>query len=295
MVNSKSLLNIVFVVVVSTGAAFGQSPAVIQLSDSSTQRYFDEINTWHARRITNLKQPYGWLTLVMREWLDEGKNEFPTIGAFNVEKGKVTGTLLPTLKAVRGNQPFTSGVFFADADTVPAQRTHFGSKAFVVIKRGERYAIRMWDTTAESRTHFTGVQRYPVDARWRIEARWQQYEKIKKIKIATVVPDFVDEGDVPGVAIFSVDGKEYRLEPIAEQGSNDYFFIFGDKTNGKETYGTGRFLYSAQPQNGKIILDFNKAYNPPCAFTLYATCPLPSPGNKLTCRIEAGEKKFGDH
>jgi uncharacterized protein len=278
-----------------TMIAYGQSIPTVPPLDSMKIRYEQEINSWHARRISGLKQPYGWLTLVMREWLDDGKNEFPTIGTFNVEKGRVTGSLLSTLNAVRGNQPFTTGIFFADADTTPAQRIHFGTKAFVIIKRGERYAIRMWDTTAESRTHFTGIQRYPVDARWRIEAQWQSYEKPQKIKIATIVPDFVDEGEVPGVAIFSVEGKEYKLEPIAEQGASDYFFIFGDKTNGKETYGVGRFLYAAQPQNGKIILDFNKAYNPPCAFTPYATCPLPPRGNKLGCRIVAGEKKFGDH
>ena len=268
-----------------------QSESVEKTSD----HYVQSITNWHNDRIAHLKQPYGWLSLVMREWLSDGSNEFPTLGTIIVEKGKVVGQLLPSLHAMRNKKPFNNGVLYVDSDTLPPQRVYFGAKAFVIIKRGDRYAVRMWDTTAETRTHFTDIERYPTDKNWCIEAIWQQYTKPKKIKISTIVTGFIDEGEVPGVAIFTVDGKECKLEPIIEEGSDEYFFIFADKTSGHETYGAGRFLYSKLPHDGKITLDFNKAYNPPCAFTPYATCPLPPQGNRLPVKVEAGEKKYGNH
>jgi uncharacterized protein (DUF1684 family) len=115
------------------------------------------------------------------------------------------------------------------------------------------------------------------------------------MKIPTIIAGYEEDYPVPGVAIFEIGGKEYRLEPVLEEPNGDYFFIFGDKTNGTETYGAGRFLYAKPAQGGRVILDFNKSYNPPCAFTEFATCPLPPPQNKLPIRIEAGEKKYGIH
>jgi hypothetical protein len=103
----------------------------------------------------------------------------------------------------------------------------------------------------------------------------------------------MDDSPSPGVAVFEKDGKTYRLEPILEEGETDYFFIFGDRTNGSETYGAGRFLYSAPAApDGTVVLDFNKAYNPPCVFSAFATCPLPTPQNKLPIPVRAGEKKY---
>jgi uncharacterized protein (DUF1684 family) len=170
-----------------------------------------------------------------------------------------------------------------------------GPRAFVVIRRGERFAVRMWDANAEALKGFTGIERFPLSKEWNIEARWEAYEKPKLIKIQSVIPDYMENYVVPGVAIFVVGGKEYRLEPVGEPGARQLFFIFADKTNGGDTYGAGRFLYTDPPRGGRVVLDFNKATNPPCAFSTFATCPLPPASNRLPVRIEAGEKRFGDH
>jgi uncharacterized protein len=242
-----------------------------------------------------LKRDHGWLSLIALDWLKEGKNEIPSIGFVTITKGAVEVKLLANVNGTVDGKQFTSGNIRTDADSAGPEKVQIGSKAFIVIKRGDRFAIRMWDSEAETRKHFTGIDRFPVNPQWRIDATWRQYDKPKMVKIASVIPGFVEESPVPGVAIFKVNDVEYKLEPIAETDSEEYFFLIADKTSGKETYPAGRFLYADPPKDGKIILDFNMAYNPPCAFTPFATCPLPPASNKLNCRIEAGEKKFGDH
>jgi hypothetical protein len=122
-----------------------------------------------------------------------------------------------------------------------------------------------------------------------------RYDPPKRIKVPSVIPDYMQDYDVPGAAVFTIGEVEYRLEPVLEEGESDLFFIFGDRTNGRETYGGGRFLYAKPPKDGKVILDFNRAYNPPCAFSPYATCPLPPASNRLPIRVEAGEKSFDHH
>jgi len=184
---------------------------------------------------------------------------------------------------------FSSGVLRAGAD-----RIEVGTRVFTIIKRGERFAVRMWDSSAETLKKFTGIERFPVLKQWKVEARWEAYIPPKPIKVASVIPGYMEDYTVPGVAIFSIGGKECRLEPV-ESGPTTLFYIFADATNGKETYGAGRFLYSDPPKDGRVVIDFNKAHNPPCAFTDYATCPLPPESNHLSVRIEAGEKKFGEH
>jgi uncharacterized protein len=270
-------------------------PQAVQANDSIDEAYTHEIDNWHEQRVKNLKTEHGWLSLIARDWLEDGKNEIPTLGSIKNENGKIHVQMLPDLNATIEGKPFTFGIIRTDADSLGPDKVVFGSKAFVVIKRGERYAIRMWDSSAETRKKFKGIERYPVSLVWRIEARWEKYAKPKIIKLASVIPNIVNEAVVPGAAIFSIDGKECRLEPVAEEGTDELFFIFADKTNGSETYGGGRFLFSESPKGKKIILDFNKAYNPPCAFTPYATCPLPPAGNRLKVFIKSGERKFGDH
>ncbi len=270
-------------------------PQAVQGTDSADIIYKQEIESWHEQRLKNLKSEYGWLSLIARDWLKDGKNEIPAVGSIISADGKINVRMLPELKATIDGQPFTTGLIRTDADTSGPDKVVFGSRAFVVIKRGERYAIRMWDSTAETRKNFKDIERYPVSRSWRIEARWEKYKKPKMIKLASVIPNVVNESFVPGAAVFSINGKECRLEPVIEDGTDELFFIFADKTNGSETYDAGRFLYAEAPKDRTIILDFNKAYNPPCAFTQYATCPLPPAGNRLKVSIKAGEKKFDDH
>lgn len=271
-----------------------QSRPASTVKDTLRLSYEDEIKTWHERRIAGLKRPQGWLSLVALRWLDEGKNSVESLGTVNLSKGTISARMLPDIQANMRGKIFTSGVLRTDAEKGGPDKVVFGPRAFTIIKRGDRYAVRMWDSTAATLKHFSGIDRFPVSKDWKIEARWEPYATPKRVKVPSVISDYVEESDVPGVAVFSVGGRECRLEPV-ESGNESLFFVFADKTNGKETYGAGRFLYTDPPKDGKVVLDFNKAYNPPCAFTPYATCPLPPVSNRLAVRIEAGEKKFGDH
>ena len=167
-----------------------------------------------------------------------------------------------------------------------------GTTTFQVIKRGERYGLRVKDSQAPTRTHFLGLDYFDVDPKWRIEAHYEPYKPEKHVAI-TDVTGMTSDTAVPGALVFNVDGKEYRIDPIIEQGETDFFIIFKDATSRDATYPAARYLYASPPdKNGNVIVDFNKAYNPPCAFTSFATCPLPPPQNRLPFRIEAGEKKY---
>jgi uncharacterized protein (DUF1684 family) len=142
------------------------------------------------------------------------------------------------------------------------------------------------------RSSFAGLDYFPVNPKWILDAKYEAHVPHKMISIVNVL-GMVEEMPSPGTLVFDVDGKTYRLAPVLEKGEKQWFIIFADATSGKETYGAGRYLY-ADPAgaDGKVILDFNKSYNPPCAFTKFATCPLPPRQNRLPFRIEAGEKKY---
>jgi len=160
-----------------------------------------------------------------------------------------------------------------------------------VIKRGDRYGIRLKDPDSQYRREFHGIEYFPADERYRVTARF--VAERRTIPILNILGQ-TEPSECPGYVVFRLNGQELRLYPILEEpGAKQLFYIFRDQTTGKETYGAGRFLYSDLPQDGQVTLDFNKAYNPPCAFTPYATCPLPPKENHLAVRIEAGEKKYG--
>ncbi|MFZ4620472.1 MAG: DUF1684 domain-containing protein [Bacteroidota bacterium] len=249
-----------------------------------------QVAQWHSERINNLKKEHGWLSLIALDWLNEGRNTVPLIGTVEIKKGAALLTLKKGTAGLIGGKKFISGTVVPDKDKVV-----IGTKAVQVIARGGKFAVRVWDSESPGRKNFSGIERFPVSDKWMITARWESYAKSKTIEIPTVIPGLVQKGIVPGAAVFTIDGKEYRLEPTIEDGEEQLFFVFGDKTNGRESYGAGRFLYAGPPSDGKIVLDFNRSYNPPCAFTDFATCPVPSPGNKLPVRIEAGEKKMPHH
>ena len=167
-----------------------------------------------------------------------------------------------------------------------------GSLRWYIIKRDDKYGVRLRDIDANLRKEFKGIDTYPVNEDWKITAKFEAYNPPKTISIPSIIGT-VEEDMAPGALVFEKDGKEYRLDPVVE--GDEFFIIFADETSGEETYGAGRFLYTAMPDStGNVILDFNKAYNPPCAFTPYATCPLPPKQNYLKLRITAGEKKYGN-
>jgi hypothetical protein len=292
----KNLLTFCTFFVMTSIPSFAQTQNTPPPSSKDTAKlsFEDQVQAWYNRRITGLKRPQGWLALVALDWLKEGQNKIESIGTITLTGEVATFQPLPGVHAKIGGVVFTPGALHTEGGKERADRVEIGTRVFTIIKRGERFAVRIWDSDAETLKRFTGIERFPVSADWRVEARWESYNKPKMVKIASVIPDYLEDYPVPGVAIFSIDGKEYRLEPVSE-GGESLFFIFADKTNGKETYGAGRFLYTDPPKDGKVVLDFNRAQNPPCAFTPYATCPLPPASNRLPVRIEAGEKNFGDH
>ncbi|MDP1676835.1 MAG: DUF1684 domain-containing protein [Bacteroidota bacterium] len=258
-------------------------------SDENEQNYRSEIDRWHNEQIKNLKKEHGWLSLIDLVWLKEEKNAIPLLGSITLKNEKLFVALKNNIQATSHGKPFTSGVIQPEKDKIL-----FGSKAFVVIRRDGKYGVRIWDSESPTRKNFNGVERYPVSIKWRVEARWEVYAKPKKVEIPTIVPGIFGKGIAPGVAIFTIDGKEFRLEPTVDSAQTEYFFVFADRTNGKESYAAGRFLDADPPVNGTIVLDFNKSTNPPCAFTDFATCPVPSKENRLSVKVEAGEKKY-DH
>jgi uncharacterized protein (DUF1684 family) len=191
------------------------------------------------------------------------------------------------------NQPVTSLELNSDADGKPTV-FNLGSLTFQIIKRGDKFALRVRDKESPDRTNFAGIESYPADLKWRIEAQFERYDPPKPLAIMNVLNMESDEHS-PGAVQFEVGGKTYRLDAVSEPDEPRLFMIFADQTNGRETYGAGRYLYVDPPDSsGRVVIDFNKAYSPPCAFTNFATCPLPPDQNRLPMSIQAGEK-FHEH
>lgn len=165
-----------------------------------------------------------------------------------------------------------------------------GSLTMTVIQRGPRTGVRLRDPDSAARRQFSGLHWFPIDGHYRVHARWHPYNPPHKISITNVL-GMTEDDTAPGYAEFELGGKTWRLEPTVED--NQLFFTFRDQTAGKETYPSGRFLYADMAKNGEVIIDFNKAHNPPCAFTSFATCPLPPKQNTIGVAVNAGEKKYG--
>lgn len=259
-----------------------------------------EVQQWQKTRAERLAKEDGWLTLIGLHWLQDGENSVtltkPGVPPVRLNRSGATTTLHPDPSMTVDGKPLTGDTpLLADADENGPTIVQMGSIRFNVIRRGDRYGLRVKDAESETRTHFKGLEYYPIDPKWRVEARFEAYHPPKKIPI-TDVTGMTSESISPGAIVFDVDGKEYRLDPILEEGSTDYFIIFRDATSKDSTYPAGRYLYAPPPKDGRMIVDFNRAYNPPCAFTDFATCPLPPLQNRLPFRIEAGERKYaGGH
>ena len=270
-----------------------------------------EIEAWRAKRIASLKREDGWLTLAGLFWLQEGENRlgsdpasnrivFPrdttpkTMGSLDLWKGVVTLRAAPDAGLTSDGQSVMTMTLRSDAEGSPTVVKH-GRISFFLIKRGERLGVRVKDSANPALLSFHGLDSYPIDSKWRLDARFDAYPPEKTIAVPNILGS-VDQEKSPGAVVFDVAGRSYRLDAVQESGSEELFLIFGDQTNGVETYGGGRFLYTASPdKDGRVVLDFNKAYDPPCVFTPYATCPLPPAQNRLALRVEAGEKKYGSH
>jgi uncharacterized protein (DUF1684 family) len=272
--------------------------------------YVAEIEEWRAARLERLTAEDGWLTLTGLYWLEQGHNSFgsgeenPIIlpdaslpgvaGSIVVgEDGVVILTAKVEAEVYVNGKVVSEAVLTSDADGSPDIVTA-GRIQFYIIDREDRLAARVKDPDAMARRSFTGIEHFPIDPSFRVTAQLEPYDTPREVAVPTELG--VDATYVsPGLLRFIIDGQEQTLEPYFSGPQNErYFLLFRDATSAVTTYGAGRFLYtSAVDETGTTVIDFNLAYNPPCAFTPYATCPLAPPQNWLQALIEAGEKYSG--
>jgi uncharacterized protein len=291
-------LSLLVAALVATSCA-RQSPKIDRAA------YANEIEQYRIARLAELKGDSGYLSLIGLFWLKEGENKFGSDpaneiilpkekvrrvgGVFVLKNGIVRLEAPANSNITASDKPATSLELKSDADDKPTV-LHLGSLSLQIIKRGDKLGVRVKDKDNPARSNFAGIESYPTDLKWRVAARFEAYNPPKKMPIVNILGMESGE-DSPGAVAFEIDGKGYRLDAIKEKGEPKLFMIFADSTSGKETYPAGRYLYVDPPDaSGRMIIDFNKAYNPPCAFTKFATCPLPPRQNRLPFAIEAGEK-----
>ncbi len=275
--------------------------------ESDFAQYKNEIVQWQQKRSENLQKENSWLSLCGLFWLKEGENKmgsdssndiiFPSerapkyAGSIFLINGEMN-LISAKNSVIKVDDSLVSRIKIRSDENGKAKPTvmKMDSFTFVVIQRNEKFAVRIWDKENPARRNFKGLEYFPIDLRWRFKAKFQPYNPVKIIQIVNILNQ-VSNDTCPGAILFEMDGKAFMLDALKED--NALFIIFHDQTAGKETYGMGRFLYTELPDsNNNVVLDFNKAYNPPCAFTHFATCPTPPKQNFLNLRIEAGEKKY---
>ena len=270
--------------------------AMLAGTGTAPANYTDAIHRWQQHRIEGLQKPDSWLTLVGLFWLKPGANTIGSadtndfvlpkgsaparIGTLHLDGGKVTLT-------APGREPKTLSYDEDRPDVIIANRV-----SFFVIKRGDRFAVRAKDKDSPVLKNFKGLEYFPINPELRFQAAFTPDDK--KIPILNVLGE-TEMQESPGVVHFTYGGHEYSLRPVYEEGpkGKTLFFLFADATNHVNTYQAGRMLNTPLAKDGKVDLDFNRAYNPPCTFTPYATCPLPPKENRLAFAVEAGEKRYG--
>jgi len=289
--------------------ASAAKPTAAKGAGAAPASYKASVESWRKEREDDLRSEDGWLTVAGLFWLKEGENSFGTdpsnaivlpkgsapahAGVFVFKNGK-------TVIRVEGGAPVILDGKAVRAQEVkadqpgPPDKLALNALTMYVIKRGDRYGIRLKDKKNPNRIEFKGLQWYPIADSYKVIADWVPYDPPHKIPIANVLGQ-TEDATCPGYASFTMNGTKIKLEPLGEPGDKELSFIISDGTSGKETYGAGRFLDTDGPSNGKLLIDFNKAYSPPCAFTEFATCPLPPKQNRMAVRIEAGEKYTARH
>ncbi|MDX1382784.1 MAG: DUF1684 domain-containing protein [Thermoanaerobaculia bacterium] len=285
------------------GPSAAAGPSAGAAIDHAT--FLAELETWRQERDEGLRRDDGWLSLAGLYWLEPGVHRFgsaadnelvfpessspPLLGELTVGAGAVVVRAAPGVELTVAGEPAAEAELASDADGDPTPVEH-GSLLFYVVARGDRLALRLKDRASPLLASFPGMSYHPPDPAWRVVARFEPYDPPTTILVPNITGTPLEE-TCPGRAVFEVDGQSYALEPTGLPGER-LFFVFGDATNGKTTYGGGRFLYADWPEDDAVVLDFNRAYNPPCVFTPWATCPLPPPQNRLPIAIAAGELTY---
>ncbi|WP_154224401.1 DUF1684 domain-containing protein [Marinicella rhabdoformis] len=282
---------------------------MLMMTSFAVADYPEELQQWKNNRVEALQKPHDWLSLVGLSWLKKGANTIGSdqsndivlphgpshLGAFVLTNDNKIHFQPKENNLLKANgELFNDDIeVFADShETEAATALTADTFKFVVVERG-KLGVRIWDSRAKTRTEFQGLEYFPTDPTKRVVAQFTPYEPVKMIPIVNVL-GILTETPSPGRLDFILDGESYSIDALDD--ADDYYIIFADKTNGKTTYGPGRFIHteSKVDENGQVIMDFNKAYNPPCAFTAYSTCSLPPRQNRLPIEIRAGEKKYGD-
>ena len=270
----------------------------------TTPRYFEEIKTYQKTMDQQLRAPDGWLTLAGLHWLQPGTNSIGSatsstvclppysapqnIGRLALDDGKVYFQPEVGMETRIGGEIITEKIeLVPDTNRNPTQVT-LGDLTFFVIVRGERVGIRVKQVSHPRRLNFAGRIWWPVDEQYRVQARVTVYQPPKQV----IIPDILGDENETGIEYaltFKLDGQEYSLDAFG-MPSGQFYILFHDLSCGKGSYPAGRFLVTETPEDETVVIDFNKAYNPPCAFTPYATCPLPPKQNYLQTQIRAGER-----
>ncbi|KXU37752.1 hypothetical protein AXK11_00130 [Cephaloticoccus primus] len=278
----------------------------------ASPEYAAELAEWRAQRLARLTAPDGWLSLIGLHFLRAGEQRVgsapdndivlaagpPSLGVIEQQpSGRVM------LRVTPGAAVQVDGREVLSAELVPQGRgprgqmstVSSGTMRFYVIVRGEQMALRVQDSAAPRRTEFAGIKTFPIDESWRVEAQWLTFARPREVVITNTLGQ-ESVALVLGKAVFERAGQRFELLPLQETFGEPLFFIIADETSGCETYGAARFVYADPPAEeragagGRIVIDFNKAINPPCAFTPFATCPLPPAENVLPVAIRAGER-----
>lgn len=264
--------------------------------------------SWQHKRVESLTAEKGWLTLIGLHWLESGRHSIgagdgasvrlnagpATLGEIELNaEGDVT--FYADAKAgalVAGKPAKATERLYSDAQDGGPTEVSVGSVSFFVINRSGKLGLRVRDANSPVRTQFKGLDYFSYEPKLVIQARYEAHPEARKIDIVNIL-GMIEPTPNPGRAHFQFDGKNYSMELLEGSDADHYFTVFGDKTNGKETYGMARFLVGPVDRaNGTVLLDFNRAYNPPCAFTEYATCPMPPAANRIAAKISAGEKAY---
>ena len=281
---------------------------------TNAQKHLDqeELKQWDSARIAALKDPNGWLNLEGLFWFKKGVNSFGSssvndlvydnaafpkhVGDFIYEDGKVYWKDGITEKIIINDGDLVianAGTLNLLTATEGKYTSQWKDFVWIVIQREDKVGVRFRNLKAKTLLEFKGIERFPVDAKWHIKAK-----VIPQNQNPLMIMNVLGQNTAQkhgGQLVFDIEGTTYRLDAIDEGGIR-LFVTFADATSGKTTYGSGRFIELEKPDaDGFTYIDFNKAYNPPCAFTEFATCPLPPPQNRLTIAIPAGEKKYGQH
>lgn len=265
--------------------------------------YVEQIQAWRADREQKLRADDSWLTLCALAWLNEGDNSIgsadtcdiqlpassvpPQLGTLHFKDGVGTLSVTADTSVLVDGQPTRQAMLKSDADHQKPSLVTVGDVSFFIIKRSDQYAIRARDKNSAVLKAFGGCTWFDVNPNYRVAGKFVAHTPARELPVVNVL-GMIEATANPGVVHFELGGRAYAFEAFAG-GKDSLFIVFRDATAGKTTYGSSRFLYAAMQSDGTVDLDFNKAYNPPCAFTTFATCPLPLPGNILPIAIEAGE------